>query len=95
MVDPAELSDALDHLLVETRRLERRHARLAEAKPYLYRDLAQAREAITALAGELARLREESPQVPLRALAASGARFDDLDAWLTRLEEKGLPRRDE
>lgn len=93
MVDPAELSDALDQLLVETRRLERRHARLADAKPYLYRDLAQAREAIVALAAELARLRE-APAIPTRGLAACGARLDELDAWLTRLEEKGLPRRD-
>jgi hypothetical protein len=95
VVDPAELSDALDQLLVESRRLERRHARLADEKPYLYRDLAQAREAVAALAAELARLREQAPRIALRELAACGARVDDLDGWLTRLEEKGLPRRDE
>jgi len=94
VVDPAELSDALDQLAHETRRLERRHARLAEEKPYLYRDLAQAREAIDVLAAELAGLRE-APSIPTRGLAAAGARLDDLDAWLTRLEEKGLPRRGE
>jgi hypothetical protein len=91
-MDPAELADAMDELSRETRRLERRHVRLGEDKPYMFRDLEVTRAAIAELASALEQAKQAPRPLP-RVLAELAQRVNGLDAWLTRLEETGLPRR--
>jgi hypothetical protein len=91
-MDPAELSDALDELAREIRRLGRRHAHLGEEKPYMFRDL----EGTRAELAELTRVLEEAQRAPRptpRTLTDLAQRVTRLDAWLTHMEETGLPRR--
>jgi hypothetical protein len=91
-MDAGELADALDELERETRRLERRHARLGEDKPYMFRDLETTRHALAELSRALELVRG-APRPAPRALADLAQRVNGLDAWLTRMEETGLPRR--
>jgi chromosome segregation ATPase len=91
-MDPSELADAMDELEREIRRLQRRHVRLCEDKPYMFRDLEATRTVLAELEGALTDAKQEPRHTP-RRMTDLAQRVNALDAWLTHMEETGLPRR--
>jgi hypothetical protein len=91
-MDPTALADALDELASAIARMRKQHARLAEEKPWMTRDLELARAALAELDGRHAALVAAGARIGPNALADAANAVLTLEARLMKIESTGLPR---
>jgi hypothetical protein len=93
-IDPTALADALDELASLLARLRKQHARLAEEKPWMTRDLADTRAGLARADERHAELHAAGERVAPGAIAELGNAVLTLEARLMKIESTGLPRRE-